>query len=59
MQFHLRFTVPCSNRLNCYPPTEVVSADGDTLGPIGEFHLKFQVGKIEFDDIFVILNHLQ
>ena len=22
MQFHLSFTGPCSNRLNCYPPTE-------------------------------------
>ena len=36
---------------------KVVSADGDSLGPIGEDHLKFKVGKIEFDD--VILNILQ
>ena len=33
---------------------KVVSADGDSLGPIGEVHLKFKVGKIEFDDIFVL-----
>ena len=47
MQFYLSFTLPCSNRLNCYPPTEKnVSADGNSLGPVGEVHLKFQVGKI-------------
>ena len=38
---------------------EVVSADSDSLGPIGEVHLKFKVGKIEFNDVFVILNNLQ
>ena len=38
---------------------KVVSADGNSLGPIGEVYLKFQVGKIEIDDIFVILNNLQ
>ena len=38
---------------------KVVSADGDRLGPIGEVHLKFKVGKIEFNDVFVILNSLQ
>ena len=38
---------------------EVVSADGDSLGPIGKVHIKFQVGKIEFDDIFIILGSLQ
>ena len=37
---------------------QVVSADGNSLGPIGEVCLKFQVGKIEFDDVFVILNNL-
>ena len=38
---------------------KVVSADSDSLGPIGSVHLKFKVGKIEFYDIFVILNSLQ
>ena len=38
---------------------EVVSADSDSLGPIGEVRLKFKVGKIEFNDVFVILNNLQ
>ena len=27
--------------------------------PIGEIHIKFKVGKIEFNDVFVILNNLQ
>ena len=38
---------------------KVISADGDSLGPIGEVHLKFKVGKIDFNDVFVILNNLQ
>ena len=38
---------------------KVVSADGDSLGPIHEVHLKFKLGKVEFNDIFIILNNLQ
>ena len=38
---------------------KVVSADGDSLGPVSEVHLKFKVGKIDFNDMFVILNNLQ
>ena len=38
---------------------EVVSADGNSLGPISEVHIKFKVGKIEFDNIFIILDNLQ
>ena len=38
---------------------KVVSADSNRLGPIGEVHLKFKVGKIEFNDMFVILNNVQ
>ena len=38
---------------------KVVSADGDSLGPIGEVHVKFKLGKVEFNDAFVILNNLQ
>ena len=38
---------------------KVVSADSDSLGPIGEVHVKFKLGKVEFNNIFVILNNLQ
>ena len=38
---------------------KVVSTDGNSLGPISEVHLKFKVGKIFFNDVFVILNNLQ
>ena len=38
---------------------KVVSADGDSLGPIGEVDLKFQIGKVVFHDRFVILKNLQ
>ena len=38
---------------------KVVSADSDSLGPISEVHIKFKVGKIEFDGIFIILDSLQ
>ena len=38
---------------------KVVFADGDCLGSIGEVHIKFKLGKVEFNDVFVILNNLQ
>ena len=38
---------------------KVVSADGNNLGPVGKVHVKFKVGKVEFDDVFIILNSLQ
>ena len=38
---------------------KVASANGNSLGLIGELHIKFKLGKTEFDDIFVILNNLQ
>ena len=38
---------------------KVVSADGDSLGPIGEVHLQFQLGKVVFHDRFIILDNLQ
>ena len=37
----------------------VVSADGDSLGPTGKVHLKFQLGKVIFNDRFIILNNLK
>ena len=38
---------------------KVVSADGDSLGPVGEVHVKFKIGKVVFNDVFVILNNIQ
>ena len=38
---------------------KIASADGNSLGPIGEVHLKFKLGKIVFNNVFVILNNLQ
>ena len=38
---------------------KVVSADSNGLGPIGEVHVTFKLGKVEFDDIFIILNNMQ
>ena len=38
---------------------KVVSADSDSLGPIGEVHVKFKLGKVEFNNVFIILNNLQ
>ena len=50
MQQHLKM-LPTSRK--------VISADGDSLGPIGEVHLKFQIGKVVFNDMFIILNNQQ
>ena len=38
---------------------KVVSADSSSLGPIGEVHVKFKLGKVEFNEVFIILNNLQ
>ena len=38
---------------------KVVSADGDSLGPIGEVHLQFQLGNAVFHNRFIILDNLQ
>ena len=38
---------------------KVVSADGNSLGPNGEVHVKFELGQVEFNDVFIILNNLQ
>ena len=37
---------------------KVVLTDGDSLGPIGEVHLQFQLGKVVFHYRFVILDNL-
>ena len=38
---------------------KVVSADSNSLGPIGEVHLRFKIGKVVFNDRLIILNNLQ
>ena len=38
---------------------KIVSADGDSLGPIGEVHIKFQLGKVSFHNRFIILDNLK
>ena len=38
---------------------KVVTADGNSLGPTREVHLKFKIGNIVFHDRFMILNNLQ
>ena len=38
---------------------KVVSATGNSLGPIGEVHVKFKLGKVVFNDVFVLLKNLQ
>ena len=38
---------------------KVVLADSDSVGPIGEVHLQFQLGNVVFHDRFVILDNLQ
>ena len=50
MQQHLKM-LPTSRK--------VVSADGDSIGPIGEVHVKFKIGKVVFNNVFIILNNLQ
>ena len=50
MQQHLKM-LPTSRK--------VVSADGDSLAPAGEVHVIFKIGKVVFNDVFIILNNLQ
>ena len=38
---------------------KVVSVDNNSLGPADDVHVKFKLGKVELNDIFVILNNLQ
>ena len=38
---------------------KVVSVDSNSLGPVGEVHVKFKIGKVVFNNIFIILNNLQ
>ena len=38
---------------------KVVLVDGNSLGPIGEVHLQFQLGNVVFHDRFVIMDNLQ
>ena len=38
---------------------KVVSADCDSSGPVSEIHLRFRIGKVVLNNVFVILNNLQ
>ena len=38
---------------------KVVSVDSNSLGPVYEVHLTFRIGKVVFNDVFIILNNLQ
>ena len=56
----LRFNSSMRQQVKLLPTNrKVVSTDGNSLGPIGEVHVKFKLGKVEFNDVFVILNNLQ
>ena len=50
MQQHLKM-LPTSRK--------IVSVDRNSLRPVGEVHVKFKIGKVVFNDVFVILNNLQ
>ena len=55
-----KFYNPMQQQLKISPTNrKVVSEDGDSLGPMGEVHLKFRIGKVVFNDIFIICNTLQ
>ena len=56
----LKFYSSMQRHLKMLPTSrKVVSADSDSLGPIGELHVKFKIGKPVFNDLFIILNNLQ
>ena len=56
----LKFYSSMQQHLKMLPTNrKVFSADGNSLGPIGEVHVKFKIGKVVFNDVFVILNNLQ
>ena len=38
---------------------KIVSADGNSVGPVGEVCIKFQLGKVIFNDRFIILDNLK
>ena len=55
-----KFYISIKQQVKLLPTNrKVIYADGDSLGPVGEVHLQFKVGKIESDDVFVILTSLQ
>ena len=57
---YFKFFSPIQQHVKLLPTSrKVVSADGNSLGPTSEVHLKFKVGKIVFNNAFVILNNLQ
>ena len=58
--FHQSFSKFLQQQFKVIPTSKkVVSADSDSLGPIEDVHLKFQLGKVIFNDRFIILNNLK
>ena len=56
----LKFYSSMKQHLKMLPTSrKIVSADGNSLGPDGQVHEKFKIGKVVFNDIFIILNNLQ
>ena len=54
-----RFYSSMQQHLKMLPTSRKVVSAGDILGPISEVHLKFRIGKVVFNNMFVILNNLQ
>ena len=56
----LKFFRSIHHQLKMIPMNrKVVSADSNSLGPVGEVHIKFQLGKGVFNNRFVILDNLK
>ena len=56
----LKFYSSIQQHLKMLPTNrKVVSADGNSLGPIDEVHVKFKIGKVVFNNVFIILNNIQ
>ena len=53
--FLFKFYSKIQHQLKILPTSRnVVSADSNSLGPIGEVHLKFKIDKVVFNERFVI-----
>ena len=54
-----KFFSSINHQLKMMPTNrKVVSADGNSLRPVGEVHVKFQLGKVVFNNRFIILDIL-
>ena len=53
----LKFYSSMQHHLKMLPTSRKVVSD--SLGPVGEVNVKFKIGKLVFNNVFVILNNLQ